>query len=82
MTPCVSKPEVFFDGMRPLCRHEINFYRRQAGAHGINRTDIRTANPSVLPHSLDKAQLLARFHMLGTDGIVQSGARAFIAIWL
>lgn len=81
MSVLTSKPTVWFDGACPLCRHEIDFYRRQVGADQLDWIDIRTADSSALPHGLGKEQLLARFHLRRPDGEMQSGANAFIAIW-
>ncbi|EKV29190.1 hypothetical protein C882_0497 [Caenispirillum salinarum AK4] len=76
---------VFYDGGCPLCRREIATYRalKPQGVRWINVADARPAagggTGSACP--LDRAALLARFHVQRPDGRMVSGARAFILLW-
>ncbi|HSN70795.1 MAG TPA: DUF393 domain-containing protein [Steroidobacteraceae bacterium] len=73
---------VFFDGACPLCRREIDFYRRQSGSERIDWFDLSTAAPDrpVAP-GLDLETALARMHVMHPDGTFASGAGAFAAVW-
>ena len=74
---------VLYDGACPLCRREIRVYRGlqplQPNAPVCFADVSDTALP--LPPGATRAQLLARFHVLGRDGQLVSGAQAFLALW-
>ena len=75
---------VLYDGACPLCRREIGVYRDLTPTQPLEFRDISdqaTAGPAQLPASLSQADLLARFHVQHADGRLESGARAFIALW-
>ena len=72
---------VLFDGACPLCRREIAVYRDlqplQPGAPVCFADVSNTALP--LPAGTTREQLLARFHVMGRNGQLLSGAQAFLA---
>lgn len=74
---------VLYDGACPLCRREIDIYRRlqplQPGS-SVCFADVSDA-ASPLPPGTTREQLLARFHVRGRDGQLLSGAQAFFALW-
>jgi predicted DCC family thiol-disulfide oxidoreductase YuxK len=71
---------VHYDGACPLCRREIALYQGLHADVPLCFDDI--SNPNVpLPEGTTRAQLLARFHVRHADGHIDSGARAFIALW-
>lgn len=75
---------VLYDGACPLCRREIGVYRDLTPTQPLEFRDISspaTARPAQLPAGLSQADLLARFHVQHADGRIESGARAFIALW-
>jgi len=74
---------VFFDGACPLCRREIALYQNLRPIHpGSTVCFANVADDSVaLPSGTTRAQLLARFHVQDSDGVLLSGARAFVALW-
>ena len=78
---------VLYDGACPLCRREIGIYR---GLRPLNSdspvcfadvNDTAFSLPSALPPGTTREQLLARFHVRGRDGVLLSGAPAFLALW-
>lgn len=85
MTDRVSDPEplpltVLYDGGCPLCRREIGVYQGLQPNEPVCFTDV--SDPSVaLPSGTTREQLLARFHVRGSDGHLLSGAQAFLALW-
>ncbi|MEL6370902.1 MAG: DUF393 domain-containing protein [Pseudomonadota bacterium] len=72
---------VYFDGGCPLCRKEIEFYRRMRGADAINWLDLTQSNDSDLCDGLTCEIALKRFHIRNRNGTILSGADAFIALW-
>jgi len=72
---------VFYDGKCPLCKREINFYKRRAGAKKIIWEDVsRTLSIELLP-GFNKTQALRRFHIFSEEYGLISGAAAFAALW-
>jgi ubiquinone biosynthesis monooxygenase Coq7 len=85
--PSTAEPQcltVLYDGACPLCRREIGLYRNLAPLQPVEFVDL--ADPSSgdvasSPTGLSREQLLARFHVRLPDGQMESGARAFLALW-
>ena len=71
---------VYFDGACALCQAEINHYRRQEGAGAIRFLDVSRFE-GVLAADLTKQQAMKRFHVRCNDGLLLSGAAAFVAVW-
>jgi len=71
---------VFYDGACPVCRREIGVYRDLAPVQPVEFCDV-SQSASSLPAELTREQALARFHVRHADGRIESGARAFIALW-
>jgi predicted DCC family thiol-disulfide oxidoreductase YuxK len=71
---------VLYDGACPLCRREIGVYRGLRPNTPVCFSDVsNSALP--LPPDTTREQLLARFHVRGSDGQLHSGAQAFLALW-
>jgi predicted DCC family thiol-disulfide oxidoreductase YuxK len=71
---------VLYDGACPLCRREIDVYRGLRPNTPVCFADV--SDPaSLLPSDTTREQLLARFHVRGSDGQLLSGAQAFLALW-
>jgi predicted DCC family thiol-disulfide oxidoreductase YuxK len=71
---------VYFDGGCSLCQAEINHYRKQEGADKICFRDV-SVSEEMLAGGLTKEQAMERFHVLGNNGLLLSGAAAFVAVW-
>ena len=71
---------VLYDGACPLCRAEIGVYQGLPSDTPLCFADV-SARGQALPGGLSREQLLARFHVQHADGRVESGARAFLALW-
>ena len=72
---------VYFDGACPLCRREVDFYRRRRGAAAIEFVDVSDATGDHVASDLRTDEALARFHVRGADGRLYSGAQGFAALW-
>lgn len=77
--PADPRMTVFYDGACPLCRREIAFYRRLDRAQRVHWHDV--AQAAACPDGLCQSDLLARFHVRTAAGRMESGARAFAALW-
>ena len=74
---------MLYDGACPLCRREIGMYRGLRAEHAgvLCRCQRRRIHCHALPPGTTREQLLARFHVRGSDGQLLSGAQAFLALW-
>jgi predicted DCC family thiol-disulfide oxidoreductase YuxK len=73
---------VYFDGSCPLCRREIGFYKKCAGAEQIAWQDVSQALDGQVASDLSCQQAMARFHVRDAQGHLKSGAAGFIELWL
>lgn len=78
--PPPAEVTVFYDGACPLCSAEIGLYRAQDSAGALRLVDVSRPDTD-LPPGVTQAAALARFHVMGGDGRVLSGAAAFVAVW-
>jgi predicted DCC family thiol-disulfide oxidoreductase YuxK len=74
------KTVIFFDGSCPLCRTEINYYRRRDRVGALCLVDVSVPGAPV-PPGLDRDKALSRFHVVANDGKLLSGAAAFAEVW-
>ena len=72
---------VLYDGGCPLCSREINHYRRIAGELPIDWIDVTRPEKDLDRFDLSREEALQLFHVVDANGIMQVGARAFIALW-
>jgi predicted DCC family thiol-disulfide oxidoreductase YuxK len=71
---------VFFDGSCPLCRREISVYQRAIASTPIIWVDV-SAERAASMAGRSCGELMERFHVQRADGVMLSGAPAFIALW-
>ena len=76
----VSKSTVFFDGSCPLCRAEIGYYRRKDQAGALCFVDVSETGAAT-PEGITQQRALERFHVRARNGLVLSGAAAFVEVW-
>ena len=72
---------VLYDGACPICAKEINLYRGQAGAELVRWLDVSRLAEREIPLGLSRREVLDRFHVIGNDGSIKTGAAAFVALW-
>jgi predicted DCC family thiol-disulfide oxidoreductase YuxK len=76
-----NRPQVFYDGGCPLCRREIDHYRRLDRDERVEWVDILQAPESLARAGLDREEAMARFHVLDGRGRWQTGAWGFAEVW-
>ncbi len=76
----VPKSTVFFDGSCPLCRAEIEYYRRRDKTGAFCFVDVSETGAAT-PEGITRQRALERFHVRACDGRVLSGAAAFVEVW-
>jgi len=76
--PCDSLT-VMYDGACPLCRREVGIYQGLEPAQPVAWLDVSQTSVRLTPE--DRARYLARFHVRRKDGLLLSGAAAFVALW-
>ena len=72
---------VFFDGSCPICTKEIDFYRTRNGAGFISWIDVSDKDAEIASTNRSRQELLARFHVMRSDGKLISGGKAFAELW-
>ena len=72
---------VYYDGLCPLCRKEVAFYRHLDRRGRLAWLDVAPADAELGDAPLCRADALARLHARLPDGRMVSGAAAFLTIW-
>jgi predicted DCC family thiol-disulfide oxidoreductase YuxK len=72
---------VLYDGGCPLCSREINHYRRLASFRPVRWVDVTQDDAGIEGFGLDQAEALRLFHVIDASGELQTGLRAFMALW-
>jgi predicted DCC family thiol-disulfide oxidoreductase YuxK len=75
-----SKSAVYFDGSCPLCRAEIDYYRRADHSQALCFIDVSKPDASI-PPGLTRRGAMERFHVQDENGRLLSGAAAFVEVW-
>ncbi|MFZ6801197.1 thiol-disulfide oxidoreductase DCC family protein [Undibacterium sp. Di24W] len=72
---------IYFDGACPVCAKEIATYRNWQGAERIDWIDASRCTDLALGTQLERAQALAKLHARDENGMLVSGAAAFVMMW-
>ena len=75
------RPVVFYDGSCPLCRREIDHYRRVDRAGRLHWLDIAGEPDRLALSGLSLSDAMAELHVLDAAGQWQRGVDAFLVIW-
>lgn len=75
------RPVVFYDGACPLCRREIAHYRRLDRQQRLTWLDIATRPQLLQAYDIAWEAAMQRLHVIGADGRLLTGARAFRELW-
>ncbi len=74
-------PTVFYDGGCPICRREIDHYRKLDAGNQVNWCDIHAEPAAVEGSGVSFEDAMARLYVLDRHGRLRSGAEAFTVIW-
>ncbi|MEM7023652.1 MAG: DUF393 domain-containing protein [Pseudomonadota bacterium] len=79
----MSKPTVLYNGSCPVCRTEIDHYRRVADQSGasLGWHDMSADIQSPLMTGIDSEAMRRRLHVVDDDGTVLMGVPAFARVW-
>lgn len=80
MSPETPGMTVYYDGSCPLCRAEIDHYRKQDSDSKLIFHDVSCVD-RPLEADLSRTQAMRRFHVRRPDGDLVSGASAFVSLW-
>ena len=80
-TSAARRVTLFWDGGCPLCRKEIDYYKRIDVAGRVAWVDIDAHPEALVPHGIAPDQAIALIHALDARGTVQVGIPAFLAVW-
>ena len=73
---------VFYDGNCPLCRAEINHYRKRVNVANVKWVNLDDPEFSFPEHNLSRNILKNRFHVMTKEKKMYSGGPAFVQLWL
>jgi predicted DCC family thiol-disulfide oxidoreductase YuxK len=76
----VSRSTVYYDGSCPLCRAEIDFYRRSDNSDALSFIGVSETDSSI-PAGLTQQRALQRFHVRAGNEQILSEAAAFVEVW-
>ena len=72
---------MFYDGGCPLCRREVEHYRRLDSQHRIEWIDITRQFDLLQAFDISYETAMRQLHVLDRDGRLLTGAYAFAALW-
>lgn len=77
----LKKAEVFYDGRCPLCRKEINHYKRLDTQQRVVWHDIWQTKETLQALDVPFNEAMKLLHTIDRQGEVHRGAYSFIVIW-
>lgn len=79
----MSKPTVLYNGACPICRREIEHYRRldRQGREALEWRDVTDRGSGDVRCLIDPEAARQRLHVVDRDGSVLAGVPAFARIW-
>jgi len=72
---------VFHDGGCPMCSREINHYRGLLPFHPVRWIDVTDRDIDLSPWGISVNQAMQRFHVVDQQGVLHTGADAFVTLW-
>ena len=76
-----SRIMMFYDGGCPLCSREVAHYRRLDAGGRIAWIDIHENPWAIDSIGVNHGDAMARLHVRDRAGVIQTGVRAFAAVW-
>lgn len=76
-----SGVKVYYDGLCQLCSREVEHYRRESGAEGLEFVDITSPRFRPAAEGLDPVRVHRAMHVRKSDGTLAVGFDAVLVIW-
>ncbi|MEM8988191.1 MAG: DUF393 domain-containing protein [Pseudomonadota bacterium] len=79
-----DKLTVYYNGECPICRREVDAYKRTAERKGVdvNWRDIAGDEAALAESGFSADAAAKRFHVKDADGVMHAGVDAFQRLWL
>ena len=77
----MRKTIVFYDGGCPLCSKEIKHYQGIDKQQSVVWKDITTEPSELKKYGVTYERAMQVFHVLSNDGVMRTGAEAFVELW-
>lgn len=77
----MNKPVLFYDGQCPLCRREIDHYRRIDRHQRVDWQDLFSSECTLDRYGINAVDAMRVIHAVDATGSVQQGVHAFMVIW-
>ena len=79
----MTKPTVLYNGSCPVCRKEIEHYRRldRSADAALAWHDIAGPGAATAPLGMDAEGMRRRLHVVDADGRLLAGIPAFARVW-
>jgi len=72
---------VFYDGACPLCRREMNHYKKLAGDENIDWIDISKSQVELKEEGIKYHDAMRVIHIKDESGVHQVGVEAIFTLW-
>ena len=83
MTPSetIDRPICYYNGGCPVCRAEIEHYKKGPGGDRLTWHDLSSAPEALAGFGIDRAGAKRRLHVLDESGRLHVGVDAFVLLW-
>ncbi len=72
---------MFYDGGCPLCRREVDHYRRVDRAGNVDWIDIDQRPDTLQRYGIELTDAMRHLHVIDANGAIHCGAYAFSVVW-
>ena len=77
----LDRPICYYNGGCPVCRTEIEHYKKGAGGHRVTWLDLSAEPEALAERGIDRADAKRRLHVLDEAGRLHIGVDAFVLLW-
>lgn len=77
----LDRPICYYHGGCPVCRTEIDHYKRGAGGDRVTWLDLSVEPEALAERGIDRASAKRRLHVRDETGRLHIGVDAFVLLW-
>jgi predicted DCC family thiol-disulfide oxidoreductase YuxK len=77
----LERPVCYYHGGCPVCRTEIEHYKRGSGGDRVTWRDLSAEPEALAAFGIDRAGAKRRLHVLDETGRLHVGVDAFVVLW-